>query len=228
MQQVVSLNFHENWHKKDKLFICMEYGKLFAAKDYLNFVFIQRAYCEAVTNVINRLRTRNILNSIKFIKKQRNRILVTSVSLFLARFQIWRCTKEDMKALIVRRYHNGFFLKIILVALVWLFSTVRFQMFPQRDSLDWCKVTLVALDWIFSTVCFKMPASENVKSHWSHFFNFSPCLKTFSHDIYSLCVFNIFSNRLSLCMQSHIGCIYSTCPHVWKTKMLSCGDKSYI
>ena len=88
MQQVVSLNFHENWHKKDKLFICMEYGKLFAAKDYLNFVFIQRAYCEAVTNVINRLRTRNILNSIKYIKKQRNRILATSVSLFLARFQI--------------------------------------------------------------------------------------------------------------------------------------------
>ena len=117
---------------------------------------------------------------------------------------------------------------VTLVALVWLFSTVRFQMFPQRDSLDWCKVTLVALVWIFSTVCFKMPASENVKSHWSHFFNFSPCLKTFSHDIYSLCVFNIFSNRLSLCMQSHIGCIYSTCPHVWKTKMLSCGDKSYI
>ena len=185
---------------------------------------------------------------IKYIKKQTNRILATSVSLFLARFQIWRCTKEDtpekihLYALTVHNHSDSktwklslwedittdFFWKSYWFALVWLFSTMRFQMFPQRDSLDWCKVTLVALVWIFSTVCFKMPASENVKSHWSHFFNFSPCLKTFSHDIYSLCVFNIFSNRLSLCMQSHIGCIYSTCPHVWKTKMLSCGDKSYI
>ena len=35
--------------------------------------------------------------------------------------------------------------EIILASLVWLFSTVRFEMFPQSASLDWCIVTVVAL-----------------------------------------------------------------------------------
>ena len=171
MQQVVSLNFHENWHKKDKLFICMEYGKLFAAKDYLNFVFIQRAYCEAVTNVINRLRTRNILNSIKFIKKQRNRILVTSVSLFLARFQIWRFTKEDTPE------------KIHLYA-----PTVHNHSDIKRHKSSHCeKISQWKIFWIsywlhlfdFSPLCvfkcfLKVTAWIDAKSHWLHLFEFSP------------------------------------------------------
>ena len=35
--------------------------------------------------------------------------------------------------------------KVTLVAFVWLFSTVRFQMCPQSISWRWCKVTLVAI-----------------------------------------------------------------------------------
>ena len=46
--------------------------------------------------------------------------------------------------------------KVALVAFVWLFSTVRFQMSPQTASQRRGKVTLVALVWLFSTVRFQM------------------------------------------------------------------------
>ena len=43
-----------------------------------------------------------------------------------------------------------------MVAFVWLFSTVHFQMCPQIACPRWCKITLVAFVWLFSTVCFQM------------------------------------------------------------------------
>ena len=46
--------------------------------------------------------------------------------------------------------------KITLVALVWHFSSVRLQMSPQIAFLRGCKVTLVAFVWPFSTVYFQM------------------------------------------------------------------------
>ena len=41
-----------------------------------------------------------------------------------------------------------------LIAFVWLFPTVRFQMHFQGACLNACKVTLAALVWFFSTVSF--------------------------------------------------------------------------
>ena len=43
-----------------------------------------------------------------------------------------------------------------LVAFVWLFSTMCFQMSPQIACLRGCKVTFVAFVWLFSTVYFQM------------------------------------------------------------------------
>ena len=44
----------------------------------------------------------------------------------------------------------------ILVAFVWFFSTVRFQMCPQTACPRGCISTLVASVWLFSTVSFQM------------------------------------------------------------------------
>ena len=46
--------------------------------------------------------------------------------------------------------------KVTFVALVWLFSTVRFQMSPQISCNRRDIVALVAFVWLFSTVCFQM------------------------------------------------------------------------
>ena len=46
--------------------------------------------------------------------------------------------------------------KTTLVAFVWLFSTVRFQMCPQITCLNRCIVALVTFVWLFSTVCLQM------------------------------------------------------------------------
>ena len=45
---------------------------------------------------------------------------------------------------------------VTLVAFVWLFSTVRFQMCSQTEYMRGCIVTLVAFIWPFSTVSFQM------------------------------------------------------------------------
>ena len=45
---------------------------------------------------------------------------------------------------------------VTLVAFVWLFSSVRFQMCPQIACSIGCKVTLGAFVWFFSTVRFQM------------------------------------------------------------------------
>ena len=46
--------------------------------------------------------------------------------------------------------------KVTLVAFVWLFSTVFFQMRPQWAWIRACIVALVAFIWLFSTVRFQM------------------------------------------------------------------------
>ena len=46
--------------------------------------------------------------------------------------------------------------KVTLVAFVWFFSTVCFQMSPQIARIRGCIVALVAFLWPFSTVCFQM------------------------------------------------------------------------
>ena len=45
---------------------------------------------------------------------------------------------------------------VALVALVWLFSAVRFYMYPQIACPRRCIVALVAFVWLFSTVHFQM------------------------------------------------------------------------
>ena len=58
---------------------------------------------------------------------------------------------------------------VALLAFVWVFSTVLFQMCPQLVCPRRCKVTLVTFVWLFSTVRFwcvlKLPTSEDAKSH---------------------------------------------------------------
>ena len=58
---------------------------------------------------------------------------------------------------------NTLTLYITLASLVWLFSTARFQMFPQSASMDWYKVTLVALVLLLSTVRFQMSPQISCK-----------------------------------------------------------------
>ena len=43
-----------------------------------------------------------------------------------------------------------------LVAFIWLFAAMSFEMHPQIACLRGCKVTLVAFVWFFSTVGFQM------------------------------------------------------------------------
>ena len=45
---------------------------------------------------------------------------------------------------------------ITLVAFVWLFSTVYFEMSPQSTWIRVCIFALHAFVWFFSTVCFQM------------------------------------------------------------------------
>ena len=47
-------------------------------------------------------------------------------------------------------------LALSIDAIVWLFSTVCFQMGPQMACMSGCIITLVAFVWLFSTVHFQM------------------------------------------------------------------------
>ena len=51
---------------------------------------------------------------------------------------------------------DSFMIIITLIAFVWFFSAVRFQMLPQIVCSNRCKVTLVAFVRLFSTVRFQM------------------------------------------------------------------------
>ena len=96
--------------------------------------------------------------------------LVAFVWLFSAvRFQIfypflWTIVKEKTWSLLCCWPLPKWFLQtegmngciVTLVAFVWFFSTVHFQMFPQITCMRRCIVTLVAFVWIFSNVRFQM------------------------------------------------------------------------
>ena len=45
---------------------------------------------------------------------------------------------------------------VALVAFIWFFPTLHFQMCPQSACIRWCKVTLVAFVWLLSTVHFQI------------------------------------------------------------------------
>ena len=62
-----------------------------------------------------------------------------------------------------------------LVAFVWLFPTVCFQMYPQTVCPRGCKITLVAtfLHCAILKCVLKWLAWGNVESHWLHLFEFS-------------------------------------------------------
>ena len=45
---------------------------------------------------------------------------------------------------------------VTLVAFVWFFSSMCFQMSPQVACISICKFTLVAFVWLFTTVCSQM------------------------------------------------------------------------
>ena len=116
---------------------------------------------------------------------------------------------------------NTLTLYITLASLVWLFSTARFQMFPQSASMDWYKVTHIAIVLFFSTfspMCVlqmfpQVPAWIDSKTHWSHlFYCCPPCvfkclLKLPTPQSLWLRLFN-----LSLCLKSHWLHLFSFSP----------------
>ena len=94
---------------------------------------------------------------------------------------------------------------IALVAFVWLFSTVFIQMPPQIAWLIRCKVTLVAFVWLFSTVRFQMCPQSACKRG---------CIFTLVALIWLHFTFsNVSSNCLPEKMRSHICCICLTFLH---------------
>ena len=89
--------------------------------------------------------------------------------------------------------------KVTLVAFVWLFSTVRFQMCPQISCMRRGIVALVAFVWFFSAVPLKL-LHKRMQIHIGFIF------LTFLHCVIS----NASSNGLYLKIHSRIGCIYAT------------------
>lgn len=164
MQQVVSLNFHENLHKKYKLFICMEYGKLFAAKDYLKGHQL-------------RLHTKSILLSCdKCNKSFTNKEYLKQHQIHQKTEKPYPCDQcelvsgslSNMK--VHKRRHTGEnpFVCSHCPQSFRYQKTWKLSLWEDITMEILLNIILVALVWLFSTVCFKMPASENVKSHWSH------------------------------------------------------------
>ena len=100
----------------------------------------------------------------------KNQINATSVTLHSLRQVIWRF----MITWILRlpawenaKSHSLHFFD---------FSTVRFQMGVEIASLSGRKVTLVAFVWLFSRVGFQIKVSSyaDAKSHWFHLFDLFP------------------------------------------------------
>ena len=97
--------------------------------------------------------------------------------------------------------------KVTLIAFVWLFSTVGFQMAPQSTWVRACIVTLVSILWFFLKCeysdVFSNCKPERMQSHIG-------CIYfAFHHCGFS----NVSSNILAVRMQSHIGCICLTFLH---------------
>ena len=95
--------------------------------------------------------------------------------------------------------------KVTLVAFIWLFSTVFYQMCPQTVCPRGCIVTLVAFVWLFSIVCVSNVSSnylpERMHSHIGCI-----CL-AFLHCAFS----NVSLNCIYQKWQCHTGCICLTC-----------------
>ena len=108
--------------------------------------------------------------------------------------------------------------KVTLVAFVWFFSTMRFQMCPQIACLRRGKVTLNAFVWRFSTVRFQM-SSQIASIRWgivtlvAFVWLFSTVRFQMSSQIAFVCLFTNcgFWNTCSMSwpekMQFHTGCI---------------------
>ena len=88
---------------------------------------------------------------------------------------------------------------VALLAFVWVFSTVLFQMYPQLVCPRRCKVTLVTFVWLFSTVRFwcvlKLP--PKMQSHTALFWFISAMCFKMSLQIaylrrYILCILWVF------------------------------------
>ena len=98
---------------------------------------------------------------------------------------------------------------VTLVAFVWLFSAVRFQMSLQTPCMGGCKITLVAFVWLISAVYFKM-TSQAAFHRWC-ILALVALIRLFS---------SVFSNGLHEKRHSHIGCI---CLIYFHCKLFSSG-----
>ena len=93
--------------------------------------------------------------------------------------------------------------KVTLVAFVWLFSTVRFQMCPQMAGIGSCIITLVAFVRLFSTVCFQMsPQSACIRG----------CIVTL---VAFVRLFSTVHFQMSPQMACPWGCIVTLVAFVW-------------
>ena len=111
---------------------------------------------------------------------------------------------------------------VTLVASVWFFSTVRFQMFPQIACLKTGIVTLIAFVWFFSTVRFQM-SHQNVCSRRSKVtliafvwffstvrFQMFPQIAFLKRGIVTLVAFVWFYSTVSCFVQEFYICILQT------------------
>ena len=99
---------------------------------------------------------------------------------------------------------------VALIAFVCLFSTVCFQMFPQSTGMMRCKVALVAFVCLFSNVCFQM-SPQNTCMRW--------CIVTLVAFVW------LFSAvRFQMCPQITClrGCIVTLIAFVWLFSFIIC------
>ena len=96
---------------------------------------------------------------------------------------------------------------VTLIAFVWLFSAVRFQMSPEKMQSHIGCICLTFLRRVFSNVSSNC-LPEKMQSHIGHIYS------TFLHCAFS----NVSSNCLPVMMHSHTGCI---CLTLWTFQSFS-------
>ena len=92
--------------------------------------------------------------------------------------------------------------KVTLVAFVWLFSTVCFQMSPQNVCPRRCIVTLVAFVQLFSSVCFQMSPQMTCPRR---------CVFTLVAFFQLYSIVCLFQNNFHICILRH-NCLFVTIP----------------
>ena len=114
---------------------------------------------------------------------------------------------------------------ITLVAFVWLFSTVCYQMPRQMACLRICIITLVAFVQLFSTVgpvthsdktlCIVMQLEEAHTTHY--FFTFSPMFsfKWLPFFQGQICCANILAELVELVFESSLNCLLNAALQSW-------------